>query len=373
MSKLLEKHEVGFSKVICDVIDKLVDMSKVCQQRTSIIKPDAHVCDLQHLLQLVEEFLKPLQSCLDVLVFFQLQQSKLFNRYLNNFVSLMRTESQSRHLPVAKEHLNAAVNSTVDLIWKLCDGSATVQEVTLRDSLQLDHIDVKQEHNNLSHFARIFSDKVSPKRSSSCEGLKGVTAVLQLLKLYKDVFIICEVCEQFKLTECRTDPDLVCLVQVAEELQSEERRAQLTMDEAISKMSLFNQKLLLKDDVEHCRTISQLFIELKNCKALFEFAEEKGFAGKDGQKKFVTSHHLVTTQLQHEIYNAEVLNHLLGCFDYINPFLSRPPSFNALMQLLINLPNIENGIKQLRTVNQNIGLIKMWFEVSILHYSYCGD
>ena len=190
---------------------------------------------------------------------------------------------------------------------------------------------------------------------------KGVTAVLDLLKNYEDVFTIREVCKQFKLTKCHEDPDLVCLVEVAEELQSKDRRAQLTMDDTVSKMDLFSEKLLLKD--QHSRTIFQLFKEVKDCKALFEFAEEKGFTGEAGRQKFVTSHKLVTTQLQHEEYNAVVLNHLLGCFDYINPFLSRPSSFSELMQLVTSLPNIENGIRQLRTVNQNIGLIKMWFEV----------
>ena len=358
MSKLLEKHEVGFDDVIRDKIYKLVDMSAVCQQRTSIIKPVALVCDVQSLLQSIEKFLEPLQPCLDVLIFFELQQSNLFKRYLK---SSLRGSQELSPLPVTKEHLNKASNVTVDLIWKLCDGSATVQEVTLCDSLQLEDIDIKKERSILSHFARIFSNRVSPKRSSSCEGLKGVTAVLDLLKNYEDVFTIREVCKQFKLTKCHEDPDLVCLVEVAEELQSKERRAQLTMDEAVRKMALFNEKLLLKD--KHSRTIFQLFKEVKECKAVFEFAEEKGFAGEAGRKKFVTNHKIVTTQLQHEDYNAVVLNHLLGCFDYINPFLSRPSSFSELMQLVTSLPNIENGIRQLRTVNLNIGLIKMWFEV----------
>ena len=362
MSKLLEKHDVGFDDVICDEIDKLVDMSLVCQQRTSIVKPQALVCDLQSLLQSLEEFLEPLQSCLDVLVFFELQQSNLFKCYLRNFLSsLLLCESQGLSLlPVTKEHLNTALNLTVDLIWKLCDGSATVQEVTLYDTLQLEDIDVEKEWENLSHFARIFSDRVSPKRSSSCEGLNGVIAVLELLKIYEDVFPICEVFKLFKLTKCYEDPDLVCLVKVAEELHSKDHRAQLTMDEAISKMALFREKLLN-------RRFFQLFKEVKNCKALFEFAEENGFAGEAGQKKFVACHNLVTTQLQHEDYSAVVLNHLLGCFDYINPFLSRPSSFNELMQLVTSLPNIENGIRQLRTVNQNIGLIKMWFSEVCMH------
>ena len=159
--------------------------------------------------------------------------------------------------------------------------------------------------------------------------------------------------------KCYEDPDLVCLVKdgrgsCTPEKITQKIRAQLTMDEAISKMALFREKLLN-------RRFFQLFKEVKNCKALFEFAEENGFAGEAGQKKFVACHNLVTTQLQHEDYSAVVLNHLLGCFDYINPFLSRPSSFNELMQLVTSLPNIENGIRQLRTVNQNIGLIKMWF------------
>ena len=317
---------------------------------TFIAKSNAHFNDLVSLLELIEKYLEPLQPCLEILVFFELHHSKLFECYLKSNLLLLKSPAVD-----ARKRLNDAVMLTVKLIWKLCDGSATVQEVTLNDTLSLEDIDVEKEHSNLSLFAGIFSPE-----QINCSGLDGVTAVLKLLKIYEEVFTIRQVCEQFKLTECLDDPDLKCLVTVAEDLQCNDRRAGLTMDEAITKMKIFSDKLLLD---KHGESILQLFKEVKDCKALFQFVEESGFVGREGRIKFIQSHNLVTTQLQHEEYNAVVLNHLLGCFDYIDPFLRRSSSFSELMKLVTDLQNVQNGIRQLRTVNMNIGLIKMWFQV----------
>ena len=355
---MLDKHSVGFGEVLHNEIDRLVDMSKASYQSLPIVKPDTHLCDLQYLLKSIEEFLEPLQ-CLDFLVFFELQRSNLFNYYLKSFLSSFLVESQS----VTKEDLNTAVNLTVDLIWKLCDGSATVQEVTQCNALHLEDIDMEKETDSLSLFARVFSDKVSPKRYSSCFSLRDVPNVLELLKNCESILVICQVCELFNLTKCLNDPDLICLVEAAQELLFKNRTGQLTVEEAIKRMPLFNERIAIEERSKYL--LFKLFEELKHCKGLIQFADKNGFTGEACYRNFIQSFILITTTPCNE-YQTAICGNLLGCFDFISSFLKGPSSFKELIEIVINLPNIEHGISQLRIVNANMSLIETWFEVCII-------
>ena len=329
-------------------------------------KEKAYLCDLSTLEYGINKFLEPISSSsLEALVFFRLKPSNLFKSYLENYLFIMDGVMQpivqvgSQQTQVMN-HLNEAAQSAIDLILRLCDGSATEQEVTLNGNLPLQDIDVENERHILQLFVEVISDEMSSKKLS-CSGLRGVTALLELLQMYKDIFIIREVCKEFELTECTSDPDLDNIVKIADELSKTECRAMLTMEEAIVKLTRVKDVLLIKG--KHSQTILKLFKAVSNSKAFFQFAEENGFRGDNGRRKFIQLHNLVTTRLQHEEYNGVVLDHLLGCYDYIDPFLRKPSSLNELMMLVTALPNIENGINQLRTVNGNIGLIKNWFEV----------
>lgn len=80
---------------------------------------------------------------------------------------------------------------------------------------------------------------------------------------------------------------------------------------------------------------------------------------------------LITTQLQHVDYNEVVLNHLIGAYEYIFPFTNQDQTLQSLMKS-VHLLDATKGCKQIKTVNCNIDLIKIWFSsqpVSILFYS----
>ena len=129
LKKLLEKRDVEFGDEIRDDIENLIDMTAIHHQSPFIVKPGAYLSNLLCLLTSINKFLEPLQPCLQKLVFFELQQSELFESYLKNNL-MYESQGLSSALPaVTKEHLNGAVMSTIELIWKLCDGSATVQQV----------------------------------------------------------------------------------------------------------------------------------------------------------------------------------------------------------------------------------------------------
>ena len=317
----------------------------------------------------IERFLQPMLQAFDVLVFFELNPSNLFTHILNKFKKDFVRELHTSESGVSKADLKNATVQAVSLVWKICQGSATVSEVTLNNSLSLECINVEDEHQNLSLFAKIFASQFN-ESVQNCEGLNGIPALLELLQTYEGIFIIGEVCDQFNnlLAKCQTDEDLQVLVNIAKKLSSEDHCQALTMKEAINMLSVVNEKLQIKSNTS-IGDVLKLFNEVKNSAAFFTFADEQKFTGLNGKSQFIVRHRLVTTLLQHEEYKEVVLDHLFGCFDYVEPFLVKPSSFKDLMERIASpkLSNIDNGMKQLRTVNRNIALVKLWFEVGVYY------
>ena len=314
----------------------------------------------------IERFLQPLLQALDVLVFFELNPSDLFTSILNKFKTDIVPELHISESCVSKEDLKNATEEAVSLVWKICQGSAIVSEVTLNNSLSLECINVEDECRNLSLFAKIFASQFK-ETLQKCEGLKGIPALFELLQTYEGIFTIGEVCDQFNLlAKCQTDEDLRILVNIAKELSLEDRCQALTLKEAMNMLSIVNEKLQIRSDTS-IGDVLKLFNEVKNSAAFFTFADEQKFTGVNGKSQFIVRHRLVTTLLQHEEYKEVVLDHLFGCFDYVEPFLVKPSSFKDLMERIASpkLSNIDNGMKQLRTVNRNIALVKLWFEVGV--------
>ena len=366
---LLEKHKI---RLTSELEEQFVDVFGLgC---TRITKADVEnttnsLCQLELMADGIERFLQPLLQALDVLVFFELNPSNLFTHILKKFKNDFLLELHTSESGVPKTDLKNATVQAVSLVLKICHGSATVSEVTLNNSLSLECINVEDEHQKLSLFAEIFASQFN-KTVQKCEGLYGIPALFELLQTCEGIFTIGEVCDQFNLlAKCQTDEDLQILVNIANELNSEDRRQSLTMTEAIDKLSMVNEKLQIRQNT--IEDVLKLFNEVKNSAAFFTFADEQKFTGLNGKSQFIVRHRLVTTLLQHEEYKEVVLDHLFGCFDYVEPFLVKPSSFKDLMERIASpkLSNIDNGMKQLRTVNRNIALVKLWFEVG-LHVYY---
>ena len=363
---LLQKHKLRFTT---ELEVQFIDIfGRGCTH--VITKEDVEnttnsLCQLEVMADGIERFLQPLLQVLDVLVFFELNPSNLFTNILNKFKKDFAPKILHISESVSKEDLKNATEEAISLVWKICQGTATISEVTLNDSLSLECIDVEDELQNLSLFAKIFAGRFN-KTVQKCEGLYGIPAFLKLLQTYEGIFTIGDICKQFiLLVECQTDKDIQLLVEIAEELDSVDRRQALTMREAIDKLSMVNEKLQIKQN--SIEDVLKLFNEVKNSAAFFTFADEQKFTGLNGKSQFIVRHRLVTTLLQHEEYKEVVLDHLFGCFDYVEPFLVKPSSFKDLMERIASpkLSNIDNGMKQLRTVNRNIALVKLWFEVGV--------
>ena len=366
LKTLLDKHKLRLTSELEVQFDDVFGHDFTCIiTEVDVEKTTSSLCQLEEMADGIERFLQPMPLALDILVFFDRNPSNLFTRILNKFKNdvapdLHKSES------ISKEDLENATVQAISLVWKICRGTATLSEITLSNTLPLEHINVEDEHRNLSLFAKIFTCQNHPETVQECEGLNGIPALLELLQTYKGIFTISDVCKQFNLlVECQTDKDLQILIDIAEELSLEGRCKALTMTEAVNKLSVVNEKLRITQN--SIKDVLKLFNEVKNSAAFFTFADEQKFTGLNGKSQFIVRHRLVTTLLQHEEYKEVVLDHLFGCFDYVEPFLVKPSSFKDLMERIASpkLSNIDNGMKQLRTVNRNIALVKLWFEVGV--------
>ena len=306
----------------------------------------------------IKTFLRPMALSLDVLVFFQLHKSCLFEQYLTKCKDPVTTET---HQSI---RLNTSVLLTVEFLWKLCHGSATVSEVKIASPLS--DINVEQEKESLKLFSesQVFLERFH-EHKQECVGPDGISAALELFEIKDNIPVIVEACQQVGLQQILSDPQLQKLVNLQSELQSEDYRQNLTMIEASNMIT--EVKGILQIEMQDYQDIFKLFDVIKDSGAFFGFAEEQKFTGDIGRNRFRTRHRIVTTELQHEKYNEKLLDHLLGSFEYVEPFLAKPSSLQELMERVTSLSNIPDGIKQLKTVNAGIVLVRHWFEVRLFY------
>ena len=334
---------------------------------------------LQKLSVLVKElkvFLLPIEDVLDMLVFFKLHPSEMFDKYLQVYLRKESEPSVREHhsstnprftlpvfsaadmQPVSEDQsvveglslhmLQRAMVQTREFIKKLMLGTAAYSEIIAKRQLDLEKLDLEQEFGTLHGFSAHFDPPVA-----SFEGLAGVQSMLELFQYVHHIETIHNVCEQYKLQGCLDDPQLDELCWLAKV-----NRDQLTPVNASMKMKRVKEILYPDGKVSpHC---IELFTALGNSTPFYQFVRDKWFAGNEGQAIFWQQCQLITAQLQHEEYNETVLNHLYAAFKIIEPFMDTHQKFCQLMLKVTSL-DVSNGIKQLQTVNTNITLIQLWF------------
>lgn len=363
---VLEDANIEFSPVLQVSFETFI--SSDVDVKEAIAQSHASMCHLEEIKNDITTALEPMSLALHVLAFFQLQPSNWFTHILKWCKEDENSVLVSDETPLNNsiEDINRAVLLAVSLIWRICNGSATYEEIVLADSFKLTDIVVQEEKLSLSLFAEIFSDQFN-EEVQVCDQLNGVTAFIELQRFSEYVSIVDKVCKQFKFNELWSEWKLQNLMEDTKQFKSKDFLKKISLREAVSKSSDIKERFLIGND--GCfQDVFELFEVVHNSGPFIDFAIKKGFTGITGRQQFTKLYRLVAAQLQHEDYNDVLLDHLLGCFDYVEPFLIEPSSFQQLMEQIISLPSIKNGIKQLKTVNRNVSTIKLWFEVLLQQF-----
>lgn len=332
---------------------------------------------LKALVNDIDGFLTPIQPYLDLLTFFFLRDSEIFDKYLK----LQLTKHEEKQRPIRKtspaplfmlpavvvetkptdaakgvsiDALGEVLKTTKELLLKLIKGSASYNDITADGTLTLKSLDIDQEFSILNQYAEHAYINIT-----NAEGLKGVKAMLELFQYTHHIQVINDICKQFQLTRCLEDPNLKELVTIVDVLDKRSDQETLTAKDAIEKMKKVT-KILRLGSGSNGRFL-ELFSAVADSADFYHFiVNEKQFVGQSGQALFQQQYQLLTTHLQHEEYNEVVLNHLFAAFKLIIPFTNREVDFITLMSKVSGL-NAYDGRRQLETVNRNINLIRLWF------------
>ena len=198
------------------------------------------------------------------------------------------------------------------------------------------------------------------------EGKEGIKHMLELFQYSQQISKIPEVCAQYHLEQCLSDPKLIELEEIVNSVKTPEDRAKVTGQIANNHMKNI-WKVLQFDDTFIAKKCLKIFPAVANCVEFYQFIKKKGFA--NDRTAFNSQVELITAQLQHEDYNETILNHLMPAFQYITPFLDKQQNLGELMNKIIKLStdgvgfgqDPRNDFCQLETVNSNITMIQLWF------------
>ncbi len=343
------------------------------------VTTEVDLLQLKDLVQKLTTFLTPVEDCLDLLTFFFLTNSEIFDKYLKHQLKILEAEKtpkkvensprkilpemvlekrKERSSSVPIDLLGKALENTKEFILRLIQGNAMYTEIIASGSLQLraksESMDIDHEFGILNGYAEYASIDLK-----DAEGLQGIKAMLQLFQYAQHIKVIHNVCEQFQLEACLADPDLKELMELVTMLDDAETQNKLTAKDAINRMNKVTELLFLHN--KQNAKFLDLFKAVSDSADFHQFiVQEKLFVGKEGKDLFSQQYQLIKTQLQHEEYNEIVLNHLFAAFNMIMPFTEKDLSFAALMAKVSEL-NAYDGRRQLETVNRNINLIRLWF------------
>ena len=339
--------------------------------------------NLKILVTELNKLLEPIQENIDLLTYFFLRKSAIFDTYLRYqlrkhnalaggepvpSLSISRIPSISGALVgsmrrsvepfkgISWKVLADALRETKELVVKLVEGTAEYTDVTAGGNLELEKMEIDIEFRVLVDYTKIL--QIGPENH---DGLRGIQCMLELFQYTNDIHNIYSVCEQYHMKGCLGDVKLQEIKEIADELQNVTSRNQLTPKEAIAKVNKIVKALCLqKKGLGYNRQCLRLFPAVSDSAVFYQLLKDKEFYGEEGQEIFRQKYELITAQLQHEEYKEIVLNHLYTAYKVISPFLDDTQDFESLMVQVSDM-NIASGCKELHTVNKNIHLVRLWF------------
>ena len=148
--------------------------------------------------------------------------------------------------------------------------------------------------------------------------MHSIKSILDLIQFADYIDNIRGVCEQYHMTGCLDHPGMTRLLEIHSILVSEEGKTGLNAIKSEEYLAEIRQILDLTDENQIALGI---FAVVKDSAEFYQFLQEKNFKGMEGASFFMQQLTLITSHLQHEEYNEQVLNHLLVAFRYMSPFL----------------------------------------------------
>ena len=346
------------------------------------IKMSFYLSDIKEVLDELKLFLEPITNHMEMLVFFHLHKSEIFETHIQKLLGESMSTSQhliSRHSfpftqindteedkerPITINDFQCALSGFKDFLLMVIKGEATYSNINANGTLQLERLKLEDEVAILTMFSESFK-----LIQGNCEGLEGLKCMLELFKLLDHIVEVQQVCEQYDLEVCLKDESLREMIAIAEELNLNDSQSHLTLIQAKEKMAFLKE--IIHQQLKCTNyTCFSLFPTVANSMAFYQFIKGKHFYGSKGRALFHEHYQLVTAQLQHEKYDESVLNHLRVAYELMTPFMEKSIRFCDLLGRISKF-DVSKGLKQLETVNENILLIRLWFSKAEVREACC--
>ena len=196
------------------------------------------------------------------------------------------------------------------------------------------------------------------------KNMAGTRSILQLIQFADYIDNIHCVCKQYQISGCLSDEGMKRLLEIHSVLVSEKEKTELNAIRSEKYLAEIRKILDLTEENRHALGV---FAVVKDSADFYQLLKEKNFKGTEGASFFMQQHTLITSHLQHEEYKEGILNHLLVAFRYMSPFLDTEQSLPQLMKEVYRscgqqaVKGSSTDFVQLRTVNNNVHLIRLWF------------
>lgn len=244
------------------------------------------------------------------------------------------------------------------LVQLLTSQLITYDQITIGGNLQLEKV---EKHLN-KDFERICR-AVDREANRSVSTLRGIQSMIELLRAIPRARAVVNCCKQLSLKGCLKDQSFIDLSKIQEELASEDKvnLSSVTAKLATEQMEIIRRTLHF--DQMDTLDLFPLFQRVIDARTFYNFVQEQFFSGSHSLSSAVDSfrtwHQIISTQLQNEPFEEQVLHEMSHAFTCIVPFMDKRQSFQELLAKVLQV-DPSNRFLELQTVTDNMHLIKRW-------------
>ena len=355
------------------------DSSQVYTVITYQTNKSSLLSSLESLKVCLTTFLEPLKDSLDTLVFVEFKNCLIFAKCINYFHEKLSstnllshqhsqtlfTESSMFILDCKNRmiQLNTAVQEAEIVMVSLIEDNARMDIIAdIFNFNDLKSIDVSKENKSLQQYYKL---KIGHDDFTDISN--SLTALLELYAVYTHIFSLQKTLKLFGLNKCLNDPKMIQLIKIANEVDKALKASELespnthyiTSSDACVKVSTIKDIFDITDLIDN--PCFDLFSLLQHGCALYDFAQERGYNLSNGMETFHQEYQLVTADLLYEDHHEVSLAILVGAMHLTSCFFNKSCSLLDLWTNINKISNVSAATAQLKTVNEEISLIRIWF------------
>ena len=338
-----------------------VPVQKLPSQKKHIVylfvKESLKLKEIVDLCNQLEAFLAPIKPFLHFLEHFHLNESQIFQLFVRR--ELEDDAESLKHLEVSIQNFAEILESVKHKFLNILTGAAVYSDIASIADCFGKGMDITKEMNVITKCKDF-------QNNSSRDTVQSFKNIFVLHQIAEHIDALHDFCLEFELHKCMGDDHFKKLRKIVQAKESWQHETISTLCKIFQEI---RQLLGIVDENKLKEfTFLKLFRPLSTeTKELRDFMIENNFRGK-GKDRFLELFDLVTQARQHDEYNAGILNPLYAVYYLLVPLNKPDLSFQELIDEVSKL-NYDECLSQLKTVNSNIDLIRMWFskaEVSLI-------